>query len=352
MKNLLKFTLALAALTVSASLSAQKKSDPEGVLTYCLPSTTVVLEVTAVQENFYAGPYAKFAEKYLGVNARTSDESKLSITQIKLAPYQEADLNCRYSLSVDKGKIDASFLRMTSYGLVSFADIVTDREVSWRFPLASSGDFAGKGVTSNLTSQTTVLFKNDKKSSYNKVSVQQNMIVAKTPEQKAAETAEMIMKLRQQRLQIVTGDTDATYSGEAMGAAIAELARLEEEYLTLFLGYTESQTQTMSFDIIPEAGRENQKYIAFRISDTAGLLPADNLSGKPVVIEFVPQEIAQIPEPEAVKGKKTPQVLAYYRIPAVCKVVIRDKAQELLQSRVPVYQLGVEASLPVNVILK
>ena len=103
---------------------------------------------------------------------------------------------------------------------------------------------------------------------------------------------------------------------------------------------------------MPEAGRENQKYIAFRISDTAGLLPADNLSGKPVVIEFVPQEIAQIPEPEAVKGKKTPHVLAYYRIPAVCKVVIRDKAQELLQSRAPVYQLGVEASLPVNVILK
>ena len=42
---------------------------------------------------------------------------------------------------------------------------------------------------------------NDKKDdAYGKVSVQQNVIVAKTVETKAAETAEMILKLRRQRL--------------------------------------------------------------------------------------------------------------------------------------------------------
>ena len=59
-----------------------------------------------------------------------------------------------------------------------------------------------------------MLYKNDRKeSTYNKISVQQNMIVAKSLEKKAAETAEMILNICKQRLQIVTGDTDATYSG-------------------------------------------------------------------------------------------------------------------------------------------
>ena len=55
MKNSLKFiaTLALAAFPLLAS--AQKKADPEGYLTYSLPSTVISIDVEAVQEKFYAG---------------------------------------------------------------------------------------------------------------------------------------------------------------------------------------------------------------------------------------------------------------------------------------------------------
>ena len=354
MNNLAKLLLTLMSVTISSVLFAQKNEDPQGALTYCLPSTTVSLEVTAVQENFHAGPYAKYAEKYLGVKARTADNSTFRITEIKMTPYVEADQNARYTLMTLNGKVHASFLKLSSAGLVSMSDAVTGKETSWRFPVESEGNFSGKGVTSNLTSEAVVLYKSDKKdAAFNKISVQQSMIVAKTLEQKAAETAEMIVNLRKQRLQIVTGDTDATYSGEAMGAAIDELTRLENEYMTLFLGYTDSQSQKMNFDVIPQAGRENQKYIAFRLSDSAGLLPADNLSGKPVVIEFFPQDVStvevQVPEKEA---KKVPAVLAYYRIPAVCTVKITEGATQLLQTRLPVYQLGVVSSVPVNVILK
>ena len=353
MINKSKIFLLLVAISVSFTMTAQKNTDPQGALTYCLPSTTVTLEVTALQEKFYAGPYAEFAEKYLGIKARTGDATSFRITDVKLTPSVEADMNARYSIMVEKGNVYASFLKLSASGLVSFVDAAVDRQTTWRFPLPSSGDFSGKGVTSNLTSEATVLFKNEKKSAvYNKVSVQQNMIVAKTLEQKAAETAEMILKLRQQRLQIVTGDTDATYSGEAMGSAINELTRLEEEYMTLFLGYTDTRTQKMNFDVIPVADRESQKYRALRISDSVGLLPADNLSGKPVFIEFVPQEIAKLEEPAEVDPKKKPSVLAHYRIPAVCTVKLFEGAELLLQTRMPVYQLGVEATLPVNVILK
>lgn len=351
MKNIAKSLSMLLLVVVPQLVSAQKNSDPEGFITYSLPSTTITLDVEAVQEKFYAGPYAKFAEKYLGIKARQKDETAFQLTEIRMVPLLEADQSRRYSVNVKKGEVDATFLKLSTVGLVSFSDANFGDESVWRFPTEVKGDFSGKGVSSNLTSESATLYRNSKtESAYNKVAVQQNMVVEKSLEQKAAETAEMILKLRQQRLQIVTGDTDATYSGEAMGAAIEEISRLEKEYMTLFVGYSDFQTQKMRFDVVPQQGLESQMYVAFRLSDTAGLVPADNLSGKPILMEIVAQDFADpVLSAEMLKNKR--EVEAYYRIPAICTVKLMDGTNLLLQSRMPVYQLGRESSLPLNVIL-
>ena len=352
MKNIAKSLTLLLLAALPQLVSAQKNSDPEGFVTYSLPSTTITLDVEAVQEKFYAGPYARFAEKYLGIKARQKDETTFQLTQIRMTPLLEADQSRRYSFNVKKGEIDATFLKLSASGLVSFSDANFGDESIWRFPTEVKGDFAGKGVSSNLTSESTTLYRNSKtESAYGRVAVQQNMVVEKSLEQKAAETAEMILKLRQQRLQIVTGDTDATYSGEAMGAAIDEITRLEKEYMTLFTGYSDMQTQRMRFDVVPQKGLDSQMYVAFRLSDTAGLVPADNLSGKPIVMEIIAQEIAD-PAMSSEMLRNGKAVEAYYRIPAICTVKLMDGTSLLLQSRMPVYQLGRESSLPVNVILK
>ncbi len=339
----------LAGLALSASA---QNEDPKGYLTYALPSTTISLDVEAVQESFYAGPYARFAEKYLGIKPRLADETTVQITELKMTPYVEADQSSRYVLKTDK-KVSfsaSSVFRLSSAGLVTFADAQFADESVWRFPVNTEGNFSDMGVSSNLTSESTTLYRNEKKESiYNKVSVQQNMVVEKTLEQKAAETARMILQLRDQRLKIVTGDTDATYSGEAMGAAVEELTRLEKEYMTLFTGYSEYQTQRMRFDLIPERGRENQMYVAFRISDAKGLAPADDLTGKPVTMEIIPQEFKQV-EVDEKKPSKEPVVV--YRIPAVCTVRIKNGQDLLLQSRIPVYQLGQESSIPATFVLQ
>ncbi len=341
----LAIALALAGITFLAS--AQKNEDPDGYVTYSLPSTVISLDVEAVQETFHAGPYAKFAEKYLGIRPRMKDETTVQITGLRMTPYVEADQSARYSVKASKKALNSSVFRLSSAGLVTFADAKFADESVWRFPVETQADFSGKGVSSNLTSESTTLYRNEKKeSAYNKVSVQQNMVVEKTLEQKAAETARTILQLRDQRLRIVTGDTDATYSGEAMGAAIEELIRLEKEYMTLFVGYSEYQNQTMRFDIIPERNRENQMYVAFRVSDANGLAPADEMTGKPVTMEIVPQDI----QSPAVDGKKADVIR--YRIPAVCTVKIKSGADLLLQSRVPVYQLGQESSIPANVAIQ
>ena len=354
MKITFRTLLMMAFAAVPFMASAQKTSDPEECVTYSLPSTTFIIDVEAVQENFYAGPYARYAEKYLGIKVRQKDETLWQITQIGLTPVVEADLSKRFSLAIATEDADLSFLKLTSAGLVSFADGGYGLPQNWRFPMAGGADFSDKGVSSNLKSEATTLYRNDRKESeFNRVSVQQNMVVEKSLEQKASEAARMIVTLREQRLQIVTGDTDATYSGEAMGAAIDELTRLENEYMSLFVGYSEYNTQKASFDLVPSAERESQMYVAFRISDTAGPVPSDNLSGKPVVLEIVPPTVAPVAPADPKLAKKAAVLQKVnYLIPAVCTVKIKDGSELLLQSRVPVYQLGVLGSMPVTAVLQ
>lgn len=321
------------ALRVSAQ-------DPEGALCYALPKTVINLEVEAVKETFHAGPYAKYAKKYLGIDVRQTDAVTCTLGSVSLRPTVEADQSSRYLITPGKGL--PAFLSLTGQGLISTGDGLAGKSLEWDFARESKGDFTGKGVSSNLTSESTTLWRNVSGTSKG---IRQEMVVEKSTEDKAKEAANMLFTFRKMRIQIVTGDTDATYSGEAMKSVLDELASLENEYFTLFAGYSEFSSQKMTFSVIPEKDQASGKYIAFRLSDTEGLLPPDNISGKPYILEVSAQSIAQ---PQGVASGSR-GVLARYRIPAICTVLLRDAMGILLQSRIPVYQLGTDSTFPINV---
>lgn len=317
-------------------------SDPVGTVSYSLPQTVISLEVEALKSDFHAGPYAKYAKKYLGIDVPQADGSACEIQAVKMTPYSEADPSRRYNIVLAKGQ--NAFLSLTSQGLVSFGG-ARDAQTKWRFSNESKADFSDKGLSSNLTSESATLYRNVKdNNSVSTVEIQQQMVVEKTLETKAREAAETIFSLRQKRMNIVTGDTDATFSGEAMAAALEEIARLEKEYLTLFTGYSDTRIQVMNYDVVPSSSAKSQRYIAFRVSDTEGLVAPDNVSGRPYLLELSPEDISQA----AVTGKAAAAKVAYYRIPAVCTVRLTDGANIILQSRMPVYQLGIESNIPVQ----
>ena len=176
------------------------------------------------------------------------------------------------------------------------------------------------------------------------VAVRQSQIVEKSPERRAEEMANMIFNLRAKKMDIITGETDAIFSGEALKAAIEEMNRLEEEYLSLFLGRSEFGVQRLSFDVVP-AENERQMYIAFRISETQGLLPSDNLSGRPIVLELVADEKRASLSMESTSARG--RVL--YRKPLMMRGRLSDGQTVLMQTRVPVYQLGTLMSFPIDI---
>ena len=295
-----RFIIAAAALLCCIGAGAQQVQ----------PKTKLTFDVSAQLEQFYAGPYARYAQKYLGVEAKEEDSSKATLTSVVM-----------------------------KYG----SDTEASGTSVWSKPGFAQSGFESRGVSANYTSEAATLFSAGAASRI----VSQSVTVEKTPEQKAREAADMVFLLRRNRIQIITGDTDATYSGEAMKAAIDELAALEQEYLSLFLGYTITQEQKVTFELSPSSDAKDQIYVIFRLSDQEGLLPAEEIGGKPYYLDIAPQEMAGAPaaDPRAASRAKAVQTV---RIPAICDLKVSDGVKTFLQSRIPVYQLGEDRVYPVQ----
>lgn len=308
----------------------------QGNVSYSMPQTVLVFNVEAQREQFYAGPYAQYAQKYLGVKAELHDRVSYTVTSVKMVPAVEADQSQRFSF-VMNSQSHPLFLQLTSQGLVSGPAGAYTSDKGWKYPVGKGTGFSDKGIPANLTERTNTLYEADNHA------VRQRVIVEKTTEVKAKEVADKIFEIRENKYKILVGQTDATYSGEAMKATIDALSKLEQDYLTLFMGYSEYGSQTASFEVIPVA-RKNQTYIAFRLSDEEGLVPADNVSGKPFFLQLNVEEVSPAP---VVDNKAKPVQEIKYRIPAVCGCRLTDGMSTLLQTRVPVYQLGIVASYPI-----
>ena len=235
--NLKAFAIGLI-VAVPAIAQAQTVS-------YSLPQTTVTVEVDAVQESFFAGPYAPYAKRFLGIDVREQDASRSYVKEVRLVTRTEADPRARFS--VDTKGAEDRFLALSAQGLVSFQDRLEGGDLVWRFNPRPEADFGTKGMTNQTRTETRVVWQEvETDTAFVRVPVEEAYQVEKTIEMKAKEAAEMVLKARRERFNISTGNTDATFSGEALGAALAELDRVEQEYLTLFTGYTVSQVKSPS----------------------------------------------------------------------------------------------------------
>lgn len=355
MKLLLRsiFTLLVFSFTAKAPAQVLNPGEklPQGAMVYSLPSTTLCFVAEAEHESFTAGPYARYAQKYLGVQVRTENADMYKLSSLKMFPYIEADYSANYALNLGTSKnASANFLELINQGLILWSDTYAGKTEKVQFPsVLTKEPFAESQSTSNFTSETTTLYKTVQTSKgVENVPVQQNQLVEKSLEKRAEEAASTIFKLRAKRMDIITGETDATFSGEAMRAVLDEINRLEKEYLALFTGHSVFDKQRMTFEVVPQSANQKQMYIVFRISDNQGLLPSSEISGRPVVLELIKEN------PEA----EMPQMnLAYekgrviYRRPAAMVARVTDGQTLLFQFRVPVYQLGQLVSFPIDIAL-
>lgn len=327
MEMMKKLTLIALALLCGSMLRAQES-------TYSLPSTTFVVEVDAVQEYFFAGPYAAYAPKLLGFTASAKDAVTAHVTRVSMRPCVEADPSARYA--VEPGS--EYLLNLSAQGLVCFRDTLEAGSLSWRFTPVPARDYTDKGLTGSdvfRTENYVEMVQVD--TGFVRTPMSRKVKDTKSLEDKAAEAAEIILSVREERRNIAMGHTDATFSGEALEAALKELSRIEEEYLALFRGYTVQRPLHGVFDVRPSARERVQRYVAFLLSDTDGLKAEGK--GTPFYLEL---EAETTPEPTEPADRR--RKVLHYREPAICNVRLTQDGRELLTLRAPVYQLGAECT--------
>lgn len=321
-------------LPVVAAASLLPLALPAQEVSYALPTTTVTVKVEVRQESFFAGPYAPFAKQMLNMSVSDQDAITSEITRVELIPKVEADSDAWYTCDQES----AALLSLSAQGLVSMGN--SGAPVSWRFLPGLKADFSDKGLTIPEKEAVETIYKEmPTDTGMVSIPVEHKILVEKTLEDKASDAADVILQVRKERLNIASGNTDASYSGESLRAALQELERIEAEYMALFRGYPIVRKQVCTFEVLPSRDVKHHRYLVFRLTDEGPV--SMGVHGTPYYLELQPE--GTLPEEDPDKKKTRGSVR--YRIPQVCKVTFSCDGQPLLQTRLPFYQLGVESSL-------
>ena len=244
------------------------------------PSTTLAVDLTLRCDRVLSGPYARYAQKYLGLLAPLTDKSVWTLVGGKVAVSDDPDAFVR------AGEIPSSEQFVVSH--------------------ARAGEEFARLQPDKLSTEVLPL------------------------EEAARKAASTLFALRRHRLELITGEAGEHVFGAGLGAALDEIARIEQSYLELFLGRRTVETRTVRLSIEPEEGQE--QYIVCRFTAAEGVVPADDLSGDPVVLGILPTGRADSPW-ESQRG-------VAYRVamPAECTL---SYGGGLMDRRVlPIFEMG------------
>ena len=235
------FTILLAAVFVSLACDASAQQvvkqrigtyKESGNVVVSEATTTLVVDLTVECEEFEAGVYARYAQKYFG---------------------KRASLVSRMSYALVGG--DVAVLDAPSY-YAAPANIVTESVVT-------AGD---------------------------KVMVDRLAADELTQEEAAKRAAERIFELRAARQDILLGEYGDGVYGAGLEAALREIERLESEYLKLFYGIRTVTTTTHRYTMPVSADMPNN--VIARFNSEEGLLAKDNVAGDIVMVSVTPSEMS------------------------------------------------------------
>lgn len=235
------YTILLAVLFVSLACDASAQQvvkkrigtyKESGNVVVSEATTTLVVDLVVECEEFEAGVYARYAQKYFG---------------------QRASLVSRVSYSLVGG--DVAVLDAPSYYAESrVAESVTD---------ISLGD---------------------------EVSVDRLAMGELTQEEAAKRAAERIYELRTARQDLLLCEYGDGVYGAGLEAALKEIDCLESEYLKLFYGSRVVTTTTHRYTMPVSADVPNS--VIARFNGDEGLLAKDNVAGDIVIVSITPSNMS------------------------------------------------------------
>lgn len=329
---MMKYYLFVVAMCIAPFLFAQtevvnsqERAGFSNGIAYSLPKTVFVIEIEAVKTIKLVGPYYRFSERYLGTkDVITENNTTWAVKAVKIREKAIPDPAHRYLIKPDMASA-ASFVTLTPQGLLYGINVPLQASKKMVHPQHAT-------VAPDLTFSGAVL---------NEEALQANSVA------KMAElSAKQIYRLRDSRMNLLTGDNDKLPDGKALELMLAGIDKSEKELTALFLGKTVEASAFLTYEVMPE--KEMKSEVLFRLSNLGGVVSRDDLSGQPFYIN-----VKDLSDRSFVARERSSQNGLYYRIPGQAEISIVDPQGNVISHKnVEVAQFGVLQSLPASIFNK
>lgn len=323
MKNLIFFMSLLLSFPVMSQTKVTKriaaKSNNFGI-TYSLPKTSLIVNAEVTKNTCKAGPYYRYAEKYLGVkNPIEKDKVYYELGTVTLINKGVPDAEQTYIVEFKSGTV-APYAFLTEDGMLCSIN------AEYTPPAASELEEAQKGKTGAVKATDISVFSEE-------------LLMAGSTAKQAEVAAKQIYRIRESRMNILTGEADnLPPDGQAMKLVIEQLEEQEKALTTLFTGVCTKEIDYYDVTITPNDNLE--KEVLFRFSDRLGIVAADDLGGIPVYMNLKATEKA--PVLDAKEAEKKEKVLKgiIYNVPGKAIVDITMNKKTLFKGEVQIVQFG------------
>jgi hypothetical protein len=359
--HLIKKTTALCIAGIMASCAPSGKisvtnindagfSQPTASV-YSLPQTVIDITVYAEEIEIIPGPYHPYADKYLDIPEATDKPEHIwNITRVEVKHHVETDPDFIFSIqgTYDTG-LYPDIAALMRDGLILNPGKPADQVFYNTFPSdRKEVYFTDNSIKRNFEAEKDVevsLVMPD--TNYLKRPAGRNALKEKTLEQKAEEAANFLIKLKKRRFKLVSGQYDYMPQGTAMADALQELARLEEEYLALFIGKRIVKSHERTFHYTPVTGKTADRIVLYRFSENEGFLDARETRGKPMVAELNTGNKTKGFEQSRIPSKVIENVM-FYRLPDQAYLKLIQGESVMSEAIIPLYQAGSLIAVKVN----
>lgn len=367
MNRYLTLAVAYAILLCSTSLQAFSQVNvvkvtggsinplSDGIF-YSLPRTAVKVDLVVNKVTNVKGPYAEFADKYLGLSqVILTNNTEYSLSEIRLSTFEESDPSEYYFVQVPEKSKSKETIRLTLSQMGTLAGIRGGAE---------TGD-PGKGVKINGTTEALQELPNPNTveridTLIRRISVDTTMIeqrvfkkvtAAKTTDQKAKEAADFIMKLDDSKFNLINGYQEVNYEKGTMEFMYNQMEKLMNDYLQMFKGIRIVSSETYTYTIVPNPENIGKPLTLCRFSPVKGILDKNGSSGDLVQVQFESaNSLQQVKSTVAERNKSEKAARGlYYRIPEKASVTVSIGGQPRVDGNFTISQLGVVTFLPAGI---
>lgn len=287
-------------------------------LNYYLPKTVTEIEFVASKTTRKAGEYYQYARKYLGISdVITEDSETWHLESATITSRGEANTDERYQLTFKAGQ--------TPYIFVSEEHTILSVNTAPDTNITTTATAANQDVINDIDSSKAL---------------SSDILMSGSIAKMAEMAAKQIYRIRESRMDILTGDADnMPADGESLRIVIEQLEQQEQALTALFEGTTSVEYVTQKMVYTPTDNVENQ--VILRFSEHLGFVDASDLCGAPIYLSVDVTERGEYPLDNKGVVKKVPKGALAYNIPGKIDISLHFDSKTLAREELSVAQLGV-----------